>query len=403
MSRITKIWKRHLRPKLLAAVKSNVVAAPTRAVTAERIAERNKAEYLVAPIESSCTLPSRPIIDPDGHLARFLSSHPAPQASSPASGLREVCKFKHRDFAIAFPGRIAGNDGAVISDADELVTDVSGVHFRSDDILDPLSTGKLARPTQLEHPVALVSCWRSDNYYHWLIDGLARLRHMESSLTPETRIYAPARKHFQRQSIAMLGFLPEQIVAAKYGTHVASPRVMAASARTQSCSRGDCDYLHERFTQGLSSQPHQRVFLSRRRRGIRSLVNEREIYSALKPLGFRRVLLEDLAFEQQVKLFHSAEAIVAPHGAGLANLVFAQSGTKVLEITTPYRLYGYHCFYEIAHHREQDYRALVAKPVNSRDVDLNAEPGDSDIYAPAEHVLEQVRDMLVPSPLKRSA
>lgn len=396
MSRITKIWKRGLRPRLLAAVKRNVVPAPICAVSASQIVQGHPAaDYLVLPSSTTTTLPARTIVDPEGQLTRFLSEHASPNTNN-----SEQSNFHHEDFAIAFPGRIAGNDGAVISPANELVADVSGVHFRSGDILDPLTAGQLARPTDLDHPVALLSCWRSDNYYHWLIDALPRLRHLEGSMTPDTKIYVPARKRYQRQSIAALGFRSEQIIAAKYSTHVASPRVMAASRRTQSCSQADCDYLHQRFTQGLSCQPSQRIFLSRRRRGIRSLVNEREIYSLLKPLGFRRVLLEDLAFDQQVKLFHSAEAIVAPHGAGLANLVFAQSGAQVLEITTPYRLYGYHCFYEIAHYRQQNYRALIANPVNARDVGLTTAPGDSDIHAPPQHVLQQVREMLASTALR---
>ncbi len=389
---------------MLAAVKRNVVPAPTNAITAAQVVDSHpEARYLVAPICSRNTLPDRTIIDPDNHLSRFLEDHPASDGSISPSGIRETSNFIHQDFAVAFPGRIAGSDGAVISSANELVSDISGVHFRSGDILDPLSTGQLAAPTSLKHPVALLSCWRSDNYYHWLIDAVARLRHLEGIITPDTKIYAPARKHFQRQSIAMLGFRKEQVIAAKYATHVSSPGVMAASTRTQRCSQADCDYLHRRFTKSLSCPPSERIFLSRRRRGVRSLVNEREIYTLLKPLGFRRVLLEDLAFEEQVKLFYSAQAVVAPHGAGLANLVFAQSNAQVLEITTPYRLYGYHCFYEIAHYRQQNYRALVAKPVNARAVDLTTEPGDSDIYVAPNQVLQQVREMLASTTNKRAA
>jgi capsular polysaccharide biosynthesis protein len=38
---------------------------------------------------------------------------------------------------------------------------------------------------------------------------------------------------------------------------------------------------------------------------------------------------------QQATLFASAATVVAPHGAGLANLVFCAPGTRVVELITP--------------------------------------------------------------------
>jgi capsular polysaccharide biosynthesis protein len=55
--------------------------------------------------------------------------------------------------------------------------------------------------------------------------------------------------------------------------------------------------------------------------------------------GFSTHMLEDLSFDEQITLFSQAEFVVAPHGAGLANLLFCQPGTKVLELCpeTEYR------------------------------------------------------------------
>jgi len=51
----------------------------------------------------------------------------------------------------------------------------------------------------------------------------------------------------------------------------------------------------------------------------------------LRPLGFQRYLLEELSIDEQIALFHRAEAVVAPHGAGLSNLLFSKR-TRVLEL-----------------------------------------------------------------------
>jgi capsular polysaccharide biosynthesis protein len=49
-------------------------------------------------------------------------------------------------------------------------------------------------------------------------------------------------------------------------------------------------------------------------------------------MGFTTLHLEHMHVSEQAKAFNSAEIIVAPHGAGLANLVFCQPGTVVVEL-----------------------------------------------------------------------
>ena len=42
--------------------------------------------------------------------------------------------------------------------------------------------------------------------------------------------------------------------------------------------------------------------------------------------------LENLPILDQVKLFNNAKLVIAPHGAGLTNLIFSQPKIKVLEL-----------------------------------------------------------------------
>jgi capsular polysaccharide biosynthesis protein len=65
------------------------------------------------------------------------------------------------------------------------------------------------------------------------------------------------------------------------------------------------------------------------RRGLRAMTNEKELVERLHRHGFRPVELETLTFAEQVELFYDAEAIVAAHGAGLTNLLFARRALVV--------------------------------------------------------------------------
>jgi capsular polysaccharide biosynthesis protein len=49
--------------------------------------------------------------------------------------------------------------------------------------------------------------------------------------------------------------------------------------------------------------------------------------------GYTTVALDALTPSAQIQLFQSAETILAPHGAGLSNLLFCQPGTRVLELS----------------------------------------------------------------------
>lgn len=61
----------------------------------------------------------------------------------------------------------------------------------------------------------------------------------------------------------------------------------------------------------------------------RRVLNEDRLLTKLGPLGFERVVLEELTIPAQIDLFHDAACVVAPHGAGLANLLFCEDAAVV--------------------------------------------------------------------------
>ena len=52
----------------------------------------------------------------------------------------------------------------------------------------------------------------------------------------------------------------------------------------------------------------------------------------LKEIGFKTIVLSNLTFNEQIRVFQNAEAIIGLHGAGFANLIFSKVGTKVIEL-----------------------------------------------------------------------
>jgi capsular polysaccharide biosynthesis protein len=84
-----------------------------------------------------------------------------------------------------------------------------------------------------------------------------------------------------------------------------------------------------------------RIYISRRNATKRRVRNEAEVVSALRTRGFKRYVLEELSVAEQIELFADAEAVVGPHGAGFANLVYAEA-PLVVELFGQKRLNTYH-------------------------------------------------------------
>ena len=85
----------------------------------------------------------------------------------------------------------------------------------------------------------------------------------------------------------------------------------------------------------VEKKPHRRIFLDRRPKVQRRLINMSDIAPILAQHGFETIFAEDLPYLEQAQLFAEASHVVGLHGAGLTNLLFCDlSRTRVLEITS---------------------------------------------------------------------
>jgi hypothetical protein len=97
----------------------------------------------------------------------------------------------------------------------------------------------------------------------------------------------------------------------------------------------------------VTNEQSQLIYISRgNAKNGRKLLNESEIFeNILKPHGYIFCNLELLNVEQQAKLFSNAKSVIAPHGAGLTNLIYSSAGISVLEIFG--ENYKNKCFYNL--------------------------------------------------------
>jgi hypothetical protein len=92
-----------------------------------------------------------------------------------------------------------------------------------------------------------------------------------------------------------------------------------------------------------NAPPRSRLFISRggRDRPTRVTASDEKIFDqVMVDYNLKKVSLENLSFQAQIDRFADASVIVAPHGSGLANLVFAAPGAKVIELQTEFQAPG---------------------------------------------------------------
>jgi capsular polysaccharide biosynthesis protein len=76
----------------------------------------------------------------------------------------------------------------------------------------------------------------------------------------------------------------------------------------------------------------RRIYLSRRSDSKRHMINEDALEAALHSRGFAVVKPEELTISEQISLFRNADVVVGATGAALANGIFCQGGSRIIEI-----------------------------------------------------------------------
>jgi capsular polysaccharide biosynthesis protein len=191
--------------------------------------------------------------------------------------------------------------------------------------------------------VAVLNARYSHNYFHWLIEILPRLVPMCRAGIAADYYMVDCLSPFQQATLAALGIAPHQLIQPHCRLLVEADELVVPSFPSPDCLRE----FSRRLLAGLGADgpvvAPRRIFISRRNASHRTLANELQIEALLVAHGFETHLMEDYPLALQARLVREAEIVVATHGAGLANLIFARPGTQVIEIVPPGR-FNFACY-----------------------------------------------------------
>lgn len=211
------------------------------------------------------------------------------------------------------------------------------------------------------------------NYFHWMFDVIARIDLLRKTGIPIDKYIINVGFPYQDEILTSLGIPREKRIQTNIQLNIASQRLLAPSYTGSSLGiipKWACDFLRQELLVNTEKIPgYERIYISRMNANHRKLENHDEVLRVLTAYGFRQVILEKEPVRRKIQIFNSAKIIVAPHGAGLTNLVFCEPGTKVIELFNPNWMLP--CYWMISNHMDLDYyylRGIGGEKANPLDI-----------------------------------
>lgn len=215
----------------------------------------------------------------------------------------------------------------------------------------------------------------ANNYYHWVVEHLPRLRAIEDGLglhpTDVDVLVRDDAPTFVSSYLDRFGYATRTTStgdATVLDTALVPDHTFRSRNHEFSIAPGDVHWVRQRVTEGLDVDDGEfpkRIFVSREDTSNRRIRNRDAFERVLSEFDFETYELAELSVDDQIRMFSRAEVILGAHGAGLANQIFATDATVV-------ELYGESLtqgifFLVLANELGHDYYSLLC-PDDGRDI-----------------------------------
>lgn len=216
-----------------------------------------------------------------------------------------------------------------------------------------------------------------------------------SNLKIDKFVVNQCQKKFQRETIESLGISQDQIIESEIYPYIQAERLLVPSfsysdGKYLRIPKWGCDFLRKLFLSEKAKETKyyqtEKIYISRKEASRRRVVNEEEVISFLDKFGFSNITIESISVVEQAALLASAKVVIAAHGAGLTNLVFCSSGTKVIEFFAPEYVVKY--YWIVSNVCGLEYYYLLG---DEFDKDFSDRPSHKDILVNLQKLLDLMK------------
>lgn len=296
------------------------------------------------------------------------ASVPHPMPKTPHDEIRRQFKMdpfydRPGTFVATMPAARVWGEGMVIAPDNRIMGDVS-VDFGLDIIGKEWRLEKLVK---LDARVAVLSTAGGGIFYHWLYQLLPRVELIRRAGIALDEIdyflVNDLAGRYKLETLQAIGIARDKLLLSSELRYLQARELIAPSV----VLRAGCypDWMRSFLRRTFLSESDvvrsgaRRLYLSRGEVKYRRVLNEDAVCDVLRQYGFEIVRLEALPFAGQARLLSEAAVVVAPHGAGLSNIVFCAPGTKVIEIFAPELVAGF--YWRLCTENQLDYYYILGE------------------------------------------
>ncbi len=180
------------------------------------------------------------------------------------------------------------------------------------------------------------------SYFHWTLEAVGRLALVEDQLKdPAWKVLISEKKaRYLRDALVFLFDIDaSRVVDGRAKRKVMRRCLMVSNPHSRSLPGAGVEVYPPEHIHWLNARGHERIggvrpgrrniVISRRKQIGRKITNEEVLLQRFPQLNLEFVTLEDLSLREQVDTFAHAGVIIAVHGAGLANLVYAKDASVI--------------------------------------------------------------------------
>lgn len=218
-------------------------------------------------------------------------------------------------------------------------------------------------PMRVEFATSFVGVW-SDNYFHWVLDYLPRLRAIDeykamTGKAPVILLHRPL--DYMVETLDNLGY--EYLIVDSYHVHADRLLVIGNPRQEGLIHPWAIKYLQSKLGQGVHAP--RKLYISRQNASKRRVLNEKNYIHELLGKGYAIAMPEKMSIQGQADYFREAEMVIGPHGAGLANIAWSLK-PKTIELVTP--AYTNPCCWLVAACMGWDYGYVISEPTGNEDL-----------------------------------
>ena len=187
----------------------------------------------------------------------------------------------------------------------------------------------------------------NNNYFHWMFDILPRLIILEKfyNLNDIDFFYCPEIQPWQLSTLSIFNISDNKLINSNLHRHIQADKILAVShpwyskglilneaKNLPSWIINEIALKFEKY--GKKFECNDKIFIDRRESKYNhcQIINDEEIKTYLRKMGFTIYRVGELNFFEQIYLFQNAKIVVGAHGAAFTNLIFCKEYTKVLDI-----------------------------------------------------------------------